>query len=525
MAPLKLKPFSIEVLAELQRRLRDVPDREKRHIQAKQLSQEMHVDYIVLMGAINELKTLGLGGFEERDVNEVRLTPEGKDYAEQGLPERQLLEYLFAHEIVEVPVLEFKDQVDLEQKLFFIGLNNLKRNKWVSTSKAMREETLYRLVKTPEEAANTPLEELIHFLGERDGVADVTEIPEELAKHIKTLKKRKLITQHQETRRLLQLTKKGLQLKPDAVDERVDVSALTPEMIRTGEWRSGHFKPFNVSAPGPRLEAGRIHPMVEIINEIREIFLSLGFTEIRGPMVESAFFNFDALFQPQDHPAREMHDTFYLGEPDRAQLPPKPKVKAVREIHETGGDTGSTGWQYEWSEAEARRTLLRTHTTATTVRYLDKVIAEKQRLPVKVFSVDRVFRNEKVDPSHLAEFFQIEGIVVDEGVTLADLIGILTEFYRKMGFSKIVTRPGFFPYTEPSMQISVYSDKLGKWLEMGGSGIFRPEVTAPWGIKEPVRVLAWGMGLERLVLLRVGDVKDIRDLYRNPLKWLREVSV
>jgi phenylalanyl-tRNA synthetase alpha chain len=249
----------------------------------------------------------------------------------------------------------------------------------------------------------------------------------------------------------------------------------------------------------------------------------MGFTEIKGPLVELAFYNFDSLYQPQDHPARELHDTFYLKNPAKGKLPNKNKVKAIKNTHENGGSSGSTGWGYEWDENIAKKILLRTHTTATTIRRLSKVIKEKDKLPLKVFSIDRVFRNENVDRTHLAEFIQVEGIVIGENANLAHLRGILTEFYHKMGFKDIIMRPGFFPYTEPSMEIAVYSEEFKQWIEMGGSGIFRPEVTYPWGIKEPLRVLAWGQGFERQAMQTLKR-KDIRDLYRSPLSWLRNVK-
>ncbi|MEM4420456.1 MAG: phenylalanine--tRNA ligase subunit alpha, partial [Candidatus Caldarchaeum sp.] len=233
-----------------------------------------------------------------------------------------------------------------------------------------------------------------------------------------------------------------------------------------------------------------------------------------GPIVELAFWNFDALFQPQDHPAREMQDTFYLLEP-RAGDPPAQHVEAVRRVHENGGDTGSKGWRYKWSLEEARRLLLRTHTTATTIRHLATV----KQPPVKVFCVDRIFRNEKVDWKHLAEFHQIEGIVVERDASLRMLMGVLRDFYSRLGLREIRFKPSYFPYTEPSMEVEVRLG--GRWLELGGSGIFRPETTYPFGVKHPV--LAWGLGLERLAMVIYG-LEDIRTFHLNDLGWLRNVS-
>jgi phenylalanyl-tRNA synthetase alpha chain len=244
----------------------------------------------------------------------------------------------------------------------------------------------------------------------------------------------------------------------------------------------------------------------------------MGFTEIRGPLVETAFWNFDALFQPQDHPAREMMDTFYLTNPKAGGLPKKSVVEAVAKTHEDGWITGSKGWSYKWSPEEARRLVMRTHTTAETIKYL----SEHKRPPIKVFSVDRVYRNEQVTYKNTAEFHQIEGIVVGKGVTLRDLMGTLKTFYAKLGLKKVKFWPSYFPYTEPSAQATVYVPKLKRWIELCGMGMFRPEVLAPVGIKYPV--LAWGGGLERLAMLELG-LDDIRMLYGNRLSWIRRTPL
>jgi phenylalanyl-tRNA synthetase, alpha subunit (EC 6.1.1.20) len=188
----------------------------------------------------------------------------------------------------------------------------------------------------------------------------------------------------------------------------------------------------------------------------------------------------------------------------------------VRAAHENGGGTGSKGWRYRWSVEEASRLILRTHTTATTIRYL----AEHREPPVKVFSVDRIFRNEKVNWKRLAEFHQIEGILMDRGVGLKHLMGVIKEFYARLGLREVRFRPSYFPYTEPSAEVDVYLKELGKWVELGGMGVFRPEVTRPLGVEHPV--LAWGLGLERLAIIIYG-VEDIRELYRNDLSWIRSV--
>jgi phenylalanyl-tRNA synthetase alpha chain len=471
------------------------------------------------MSAINELIDYKLGNFKEEDIYNITLNKEGLNYLTSGLPERQLLNILLENDVKEFSIEELFKRSKLEKNIFYVGIVNLKKNRWATQSKASGENKIYLIA---EQFPQTELEKFLQKFKENEIIDHSTLTRSEL-EQLDLLNKRKLIQKARKTQRIVYLTEEGKNISVSKIKELKQISKITPEMISSGSWRKYELKPFDVSKPGPLLKAGKIHPMIKLINEIREIFLSMGFTEIRGPIIESAFYNFDALFQPQDHPAREMQDTFYLNNPKTAKLPEKDRVNAVKETHENGGDSGSLGWGIDWNIDIAKKTVLRTHTTATTIRRLAQYYKENESPPVKVFCIDRVFRNERIDRSHLAEFTQVEGIVIDDNVTLGDLIGLLSEFYRKLGFRKIITRPGFFPYTEPSMEVSVYYDKLGEWLEMGGSGIFRPEVTYPWGIKDPTRVLAWGQGLERIAMLYF-DRDDIRDLYINPIKWLRSQS-
>lgn len=508
---IRLREEVIDIFKELKKR-------EKEQI-ASELADELEIDYIVLMGAINDLKEHNLADFKEIEINKVTLNKEGLSYLEQGLPERQLFNYLLENNIKEIALNEFLEKSGFSKQIFYVGLSNLKKNRLVAQSKASGEHTVFLL---EEKFPKTDLEKFLQIFDKKNGY-DYSKFTKEEKSFVSQLNKRKLINKTRRTQRILFLTDKGKKINISDIKVLKQISKITPEMLSDGSWKDYELKSFDVTKPGPQLKAGKLHPMIKLINEIREIFLSLGFTEIRGPIVESAFFNFDALFQPQDHPAREMHDTFYLDNPKTAKLPEKDRVKSLKATHEDGGDSGSTGWGYDWSEKVAKQTLLRTHTTATTIRRLAQFYRNNDVPPIKVFSIDRVFRNESVDKSHLAEFMQIEGIVIGDNVTLCDLIGVISEFYKKMGFEKIITRPGFFPYTEPSMEIAVFYDKLDEWLEMGGSGIFRPEVTYPWGIQNPTRVLAWGLGLERLAMLRFGR-EDIRDLYINPIKWLRKES-
>jgi len=251
--------------------------------------------------------------------------------------------------------------------------------------------------------------------------------------------------------------------------------------------------------------------------------------------VESSFWNFDSLFQPQQHPARDAHDTFFIADPKYAQDLPKEYLEAVKQMHESGGG-GSTGWKYDWSETESRKNILRTHTTSVSARTLYKMAQEYKQTgvftPKKYFSIDRVFRNETLDATHLAEFHQVEGFVADRNLGLGHLIGVIREFFRRIGIEKLHFKPAYNPYTEPSMEIFGKHPVTGKWMEVGNSGCFRPEMLLPMGLPEDVTVIAWGIGLERHASLKY-SVANIRELFgakqdllataKQPICWLKPV--
>jgi len=266
----------------------------------------------------------------------------------------------------------------------------------------------------------------------------------------------------------------------------------------------------DVEAKVPDVFIARTHPLKDTIDEIREIFVTLGFSEIIGNMTQSSFWNFDALFTPQDHPARELQDTFYLDSISAKKIATPQQIRKVSDSHKKN-------WRYHWDINEARKMVLRTHTTCVTIKYL----AENKSDESRVFSLGRVFRNEKVSYKHLVEFNQIEGVVVGKDANLRNLMGIQREFYKRIGITKIKFWPTFFPYTEPSLQTMVYNERLGKWIELFGMGIFRPEVTKPLGITKPV--LAWGGGIERIAMLKYG-LDDVREFYNNNLNWLRSTT-
>ena len=410
-----------------------------------------------------------------------------------------------------LPMSELKAQFKSNQE-FSAALGRASSMGWISIAPQQGGP----VVVLKDQAGARKLQSLLSML---TGGLEESKVGPEFRMLIVDLLKRGLVVRKESRVMRIAITKAGAEALGGTENESY-AEKLTPELLSSirSSGAAVKLRPIDVRAPSASFFPGRRHPVKEFINEVREVYLSMGFVEIAGNSIQSSFWNFDALFTPQDHPAREMQDTFYIkGGRDEA-LQRRDHVDRVASAHEDGGGTGSRGWRYGWDIEEARRLVLRTHNTALTVR----ATMDSGDRETRVFSVGRVYRNENLDYKHLAELHQMEGIVIGEGLNLRHLMGVLTRFYGKLGMSGVKLWPSYFPYTEPSMQVMVYYDKVGKWLEMGGSGIFRPEVTLPLGVKKPV--IAWGCGLERLLMLRLG-IEDIRALYNNDLDWLRRREI
>jgi phenylalanyl-tRNA synthetase alpha chain len=346
-----------------------------------------------------------------------------------------------------------------------------------------------------------------------EGPVAKLKLDDEMVSHF--LGRKGLILINEETSRSWSLTDAGSSIEQSELEHVEMIGEVTPELLQSENWRGAKFKPFDVNSPAPIPMGGRPHPMQALIERIRQVFLEMGFSEIEGDFVQSAGWNMDALYIPQSHPARTMQDTFYLSEPSQIDVD-EHYLDLWSKVHEHGHDTGSKGWGGSFDKDESRKSLLRTHTTVNTVRH----IAENPDEPSRVFGIGRVFRQETIDRTHLPEFHQIEGIIHEEEASLPMLITTLKTFYSKMGYPDVRVRPAYFPYTEPSVEVDILW--RGQWLELGGAGIFRPEVTEPLGSKWPV--CAWGMGLERLAMI-ILDLDDIRQLYQPDLERLSRMPI
>jgi len=356
--------------------------------------------------------------------------------------------------------------------------------------------------------------ERMDFIKEIEGLSvNSSGLDEKLLEHFS--KRKGLIVSEKSIKRTWSASERALTLDLNEVIEIDQIGEVTPDLLQGESWKEREFKPFDIHAPAPIPLGGRPHPLQSLIDRIRAVFLEMGFSEIAGDFVQTAGWNMDALFIPQDHPARTMQDTFYLSSPESIKIDEE-RLMQWAGTHQDGRGTTSRGWGGVFDAKESERALLRTHTTVNTVKH----IANNPAVPSRVFGVGRVFRQETIDRTHLPEFHQIEGIIHEEQASLPMLITTLRTFYSKMGYSDVRVRPAYFPYTEPSIEVEVLWK--GAWLELGGAGIFRPEVTQPLGTEWPV--CAWGMGLERLAMLILG-LDDIRELYQPDLAILSKMPI
>ena len=292
-----------------------------------------------------------------------------------------------------------------------------------------------------------------------------------------------------------------------------EIGEITSKMLESGEWKKGTFRGYNISIPPARNIPGRTNPYVSFLESVKDKLCSLGFQEFDGPLVETEFWNGDALFMPQFHAARDIHDAYRIKNPTHAKAIEEPYLSNVAKVHENGGNTGSRGWDYQFDRDFTRRLLLRSQGTVLSAHQLHKA-----EIPGKYFGIARCFRYDKVDATHLSDFYQTEGIVLGNDVNLKTLLGFLEMFAKEIaGAEEVKYVPGYFPFTEPSIEVHIKHPKLG-WFELGGSGIFRPEVTKAMGVDCPV--LAWGIGIDRMALMALG-LNDLRELFCEDIERVR----
>lgn len=402
------------------------------------------------------------------------LTEEGKIYLKKGMPERRLIKLLARKPL---PIKDLKGMG--------IAINWARKNDWIE----VKEGKVYLTNKGKSVIGRKYDLEL--------ALSDFSKgrkIKEDL---LRILIKRKLI--------------KELKKYSNIAVEK-EIAQLTPEIIISGAWKKSTFKKYDINSPAPEIFPGKKQAYRAFLDEVKQELVAMGFKEMTGPTVESVFFNCDALYMPQDHPARGIHDIYFVkGKTDIDEK----LLHAVKNVHERGG-FGSKGWKCKFSIEVSKKLLLRSQGTAESIRTL----ASRPDIPGKYFSIARVYRPDVVDSTHLTEFNQLDGIILGRDVNFRELLGMLKMFAEKIaGTSKVKFLPGYFPFTEPSVEGYVFHPRLKKWIEVLPAGIIRPEVTGPVGINVPV--IAWGLGIDRLFMIRE-NIDDIRYLFSYDLKWLRE---
>ncbi len=478
----------------------------------EQLTQKSRLPDAAIARAAMTLQEKKLVAITEEKHTVLRLNEEGKLHARKGLPERRLI---VALEKLGGKAARGKafENAGLEKQFIPIALGWAQRKRW--TNLDSKADTVQAMMK-PEEGID---EKLLKLLGEKEKVA-VEELDPVLHEAVQLLKSRKLLDVEEKTTRLAELTEAGHEALKKGVKDVAEVTQLTQELIISGKWRKVKLQKYNIEAPVAKTWPGKKHPYLAFLDEVRDKLVALGFKEMVGTAVELAFFQFDALYTPQDHPAREDNGIYYVKSLKEGSIDAyKTAAANVKKTHENGWETGSTGWGSTYTLKEAKQLVLRGHGTCLSARTL---LSKNLQIPGRYFSIARCYRPDMPDKTHLIEFNQVEGIIIDKDLTLRDLLGVLSKFATEIaGADKVKLKPDYFPFTEPSVELSAYKEGYG-WIEFGGSGIFRPEVTLPLGIKEPV--IAWGLGIDRLYMLHA-DINDIQYIFPTDLGWIRRKAV
>uniref|UniRef100_A0A6V2DUX8 phenylalanine--tRNA ligase n=1 Tax=Ditylum brightwellii TaxID=49249 RepID=A0A6V2DUX8_9STRA len=465
-------------------------------------SESKNLDHNKVVGAVKSLEVDGYVSQTQVSTSFYTLSAEAEDIVENGSQEIRVLGALCeaGEGGLSMPDLQAK----VGKLVCKVGMGNCMKNKWAKKNGA----ALVAAVKA--EDVQDDVRSMLLTLKGKGGTEDCMS-----GKDLTALKRRKLISLV--TRKSYSVSR-GASYAPTRVKKAAD---LTKEMLDSGSWETVPFKNYNFLTLGEKVGGGYLHPLLKVRAEFRKILMQMGFSEMpTDKWVESSFWNFDSLFQPQSHPARDAHDTFFIKEPAETVSVPEDYYERVKTMHESGG-AGSIGYRYDFKREEAFKNLLRTHTTAVSSQMLYKLANQEGGFtPQRYFSIDRVFRNETMDATHLCEFHQVEGLVADYNLSLGDLIGTIETFFKKIGITQLRFKPAFNPYTEPSMEIFGYHPDLKKWTEIGNSGMFRPEMLAPMGLPENVRVIAWGLSLERPTMIKY-RINNIRALFGHKVDMAR----
>ncbi len=431
------------------------------------------------------------------------ITKEGKSL-KKSVPEREVGEKIVSSGCKVV----FLDDLGIDKRVVGIAMGWLRKREWAIVSKEDGKIKVSLTEKGIKELSSPSWIQEILSKVEKECVYLDEGISSE---QYSILKGRKAVDIREEKERYLELEVRGREIAPEELLVHKKISQLTAELLRNNKWRDCEFKRFDVSLPVKRIYPGKKQPYLAFLDDLRSTLVALGFQEMRGPLIETEFWNFDALFQPQNHPARDWTDTYRLIHPKKGHLIDEGVVQAVKAAHESS-------WKYMWGPEKARNLMPRAHGTCLSARQLQMGI----EVPGKYFSIARCFRPDVLDKTHLIEFNQIEGIICDPSLNFKNLLGVLKQFAIEIAGAKDVRfYPDYYPFTEPSVQMSAKHPELG-WVEFGGAGIFRKELTEPLDVSIPV--IAWGLGVDRLAMFKL-EIDDIRFLFSDDIVWLRDEAM
>ncbi|MEM3177833.1 MAG: phenylalanine--tRNA ligase subunit alpha [Candidatus Micrarchaeaceae archaeon] len=453
--------------------------------------------------ALSNLEEKGLIVLSRAKRVSANVTEEGKDYAENGLPEINILKQLSE---AELPAGEFKSKEKA------IGLQWAKKKGFISIDNGVAKITAAGLDALRN---GLPLERLLKSIA----MGNVPETGEANTQaELSELVKRGLVKLHEkEEIKYAEITDAGAEaLKTLKVEPQVnEIDVVDRSVIAHELWKGTKFKRYDINVNVPKVYPAVEHPVRKVIQLFHNAYLSMGFSEVSGPIVLPAFWVFDSLFVPQDHPARDMQDTFYLSNPRTIAIGSRAVIKRVKDVHERE-------WGAKWDENVAMQAVLRTHTTSVSAKYIYTLEKNSEIIsPIKLFSIGRIFRNENVDYKHLAEFYQMDGIIIGRRLTLSNLFDTLIKIFAAANI-KIKFKPSYFPFVEPGVEVFAHYEPRDEWLELGGAGIIRNEVTGMQ--RKEMTVLAWGLGLERIMLMQNAKVGGLNEIYNSSIGWLRKVT-
>jgi len=494
----------IESLSPNERKI--LPYLEERNI--RDICKKSNLDNVSVLRSLEYLENKEIVKLFYKKKSIIEVGVNGALYRKKELPERRLLNILNEKRIIELRRAEEESKLSNDE--FKASLGALKKKDMIE----VKNGNIILSADKEDISKKMSEESFLEILPIESG-----SLSQEQIEVLKTLQSRRNMVEIREEKSIdIKITDLGRKIINSEIKKGYLIEQINSELLKKeSSWKGKKFRRYNIEYPVSAIYGGKRHFVNQSIDHARKIWTEMGFKEMTGDMLVSSFWNFDALFTAQDHPVREMQDTFFIDK--KIELPDRKLVKAVRKAHEKGVG-GSRGWKYSWNEEEAKKLVLRTHTTCLSVQTLAKL--KKEEVPAKFFALGRCFRNETIDWSHGFEFNQTEGIVIDKDANFRHLLGYLKQFFKKMGFKKIRIRPGYFPYTEPSLEIDVWHPGKKVWLELGGAGIFRPEVVIPL-IGKNIPVLAWGPGFDRTLMEYYG-IKDLRELYKNDLDQLRKIK-